>query len=169
MAAHGRKRVVSNTPLTSDQVLALLEAAPSRIVEYTSGLTDAQLRAAHPPGEWSANEILAHLRSCADVWGSSILTILDEDKPTIRAVNPRTWIQSTDYLTQEFRPSMHAFSVQRTQLLKVLKPLKPNSWSRSATVTGAGKPLTRTVHFYAEWLATHERTHVNQLHRMASV
>ena len=53
-------------------------------------------------------------------------------------------------------------------LLAVLKPLGPEIWSRSATVTGAGKPLERTVQSYAEWMATHERPHIKQIKRIAS-
>jgi len=159
---------VSATSLTIEQILPLLAAGPARIAEYTAGLGEAQLHASPAPGEWSANEVLAHLRSCADVWGNCILTILEQDRPTLRAVSPRTWIRDTDYLEQDFQPSLQAFTVQRADLLAVLKPLKPKSWSRSATITGAGKPLERTVQFYAEWMATHERPHLKQIQRMAS-
>jgi hypothetical protein len=34
-----------------------------------------------------------------------------------------------------------------------------------ATVTGAGRTLERTVLFYAQWLASHERPHVKQIER----
>jgi hypothetical protein len=84
------------------------------------------------------------------------------------AINPRTWIKKTDYPKQEFRASLHAFAAQRTGLLAVLEPLPPKAWSRTATVTGAGKPLERTVQFYAEWLATHERPHLKQLKRIVN-
>jgi hypothetical protein len=33
-------------------------------------------------------------------------------------------------------------------------------------VTGAGKPLERTVLFYANWLARHERRHVDQIEQI---
>ncbi|HRC77085.1 MAG TPA: hypothetical protein PLO33_15500, partial [Kouleothrix sp.] len=32
---------------------------------------------------------------------------------------------------------------------------------------GAGRPLERTVLFYAQWLASHERTHLKQIGRVA--
>jgi hypothetical protein len=157
---------VASPALTVEQILALLTAAPARLAEYTAGFSEAQLHMAPSPGEWSTNEVLAHLRSCADVWGNCIVTILNEDRPTIRAVNPRTWIKSTDYLEQKFRPSFQAFTAQRADLLAVLKPLKPKVWSRSAIVTGAGKVLERTVQFYAEWIAVHERPHLKQIKRI---
>lgn len=135
--------------LPARQILTMLEAGPMLIAQVTAGLTEPQLHAAPNRGEWSANEVLAHLRSCADVWGNCIATLINEKQPTIRAVNPRTWIRSTSYLEQEFQPSLQAFIVQRAELLKILAPLKPHNWSRSGTVTGAGKPLIRTVRFYA--------------------
>lgn len=152
--------------LTIEQVLTLLAAAPPHLAAATAGLAPGRLRAAPNPGEWSANEVLAHLRSCADVWGNCIAAILSADTPVLRAVNPRTWIQKTDYLEQEFQPSLQAFTAQRAGLLAVLKPLAPENWSRSATVTGAGKTLVRTVHSYAQWLATHERPHLKQIERI---
>jgi hypothetical protein len=146
--------------------LTLLAEAPPRIATLTAGLTPAQLRATPNPGEWSANEVLAHLRACADMWGNCMRLIIAEDRPTLRAVNPRTWIKKTDYLEQEFQPSLHSFAKQRTDLLKVLEPLAPEDWSRMATVTGAGKVLERTVLFYADWLAGHERPHIKQIKRI---
>ena len=152
---------------TTEQILEALAAGPARIAECTAGLSAAQLRAAPGPGEWSANEVLAHLRSCADVWGGCVAAILGQDRPTIRAVNPTTWIKGTGYLEQEFQPSLRAFAAQRAALLAVLEPLGPEEGARAATVTGAGKALERTVLFYARWMASHERPHLKQIQRIA--
>ena len=153
---------------TIEQVLTLLAATPPRIAALTAGLLPAQLHTSPNRDQWPANGVLAHLRACADVWGSCIELIIAQDTPTIRAVNPRTWIKSTDYLEQEFQPSLHAFATQRTDLLAVLEPLAPEDWSRVAIVTGAGKVLERTVLFYAQWLARHERPHVKQIERIVN-
>ncbi len=159
---------MTRSSLTNEQVLTLLVETPSRLAALTAGATPAQLHTPPRPGEWSANDVLAHLRSCADVWGNCIEVMLAQDTPTIRAVNPTTWIKSTDYREQEFRPSLRAFTRQRADLLAVLKPLPRKSWSRKATVTGAGKPLVRTVHTYAQWLARHERPHLKQIERIVN-
>lgn len=156
-------------PLPIEQVLSLLAAAPPRIAGLTAGLSPEQLRTAPAPGEWSATGILAHLRACADVWGDCIARIIDEDRPTLRAMDPRTWMERTDYPDLAFAPSFAAFAAQRAGLLTTLHGLPADDWSRAATVTGAGRPLERTVHFYAQWLATHERTHLRQLQRTVDV
>jgi hypothetical protein len=43
-----------------------------------------------------------------------------------------------------------------------------DAWERSARVSGAGKVLERTVLFYAQWLAGHERQHVKQVERIVN-
>jgi hypothetical protein len=159
---------VPSKSLTIEQVLTLLAETPPRIAALTAGLAPAQLHAAPSDDAWSANDVLAHLRACADVWGSCIVAMIAEDKPTLRAINPTTWITQTDYRELDFQTSMHAFAAQRADLLAVLEPLPPEGWSRAATVTGAGKVLERTVLFYAQWLARHERTHVKQIARIVN-
>jgi hypothetical protein len=94
--------------------------------------------------------------------------IVAEDHPTIRAMNPTTWIKSTKYPELEFGLSFRAFAKQRAELLAFLRPLPESAWSRSATVTGAGRPRERTVMEYARWLANHERTHLKQIERIVS-
>ena len=151
--------------LEVDRILTILQEGPSRIAEAAANVPANLLHV--PPGAdtWSANDVLAHLRACADIWGGCIEAILAEDSPTIRAVNPRTWIESTDYVEQNFRKSLQAFRGQRDNLLSLLHSLPSDDWSRRATITGAGKPLVRTVHDYADWLAVHERPHVKQIQR----
>jgi hypothetical protein len=53
--------------LPIEQILALLTETPPRIAALTASLAAAQLHAAPGQGEWSANEVLAHLRACADM------------------------------------------------------------------------------------------------------
>ena len=159
---------MAKQPLTNAEVLAMLAAAPLRIAALTAELAPAQLQTAPASDQWSANEVLAHLRACADMWGNCIVEIIAHDHPTLRAINPRTWINKTDYREQLFQHSLDAFTVQRADLLAVLEPLAPEGWARAATVTGAGKVLERTVLFYARWLAGHERPHIKQIARLAN-
>jgi hypothetical protein len=158
---------VYDTPLTPEQLLPRLAAAPGRIAALTEGLTPAELRAAPPDGGWSALDVLAHLRACSDVWGGCIARLLAEERPAFRAVNPTSWIKQTNYRDLEFGPSLRAFADQRAGLLAVLEALSPDDWSRAGTVTGVGRAFERTVLSYARWLANHERSHDRQFARVA--
>lgn len=159
---------MAKKPLSIENILTLLKKNPGTIAELTAELTAKQLRTAPEEGEWTAIELLAHLRACADVWGSCIATIRAEDHPTIRAINPTTWVKSTNYPDLEFLPSFQAFTTQRADLLARLELFAPDDWLRGATVIGAGKPLERTVQFYAQWLAKHERSHLKQFQHIVN-
>ena len=119
--------------LTTEQVLSLLAETPLRLEALTADLAPARLQSPPVDDEWSANDVLAHLRACADVWGGCIAAIIAEERPTLRAVNPRTWITQTNYRDQEFRTSLRAFAAQRAEPLAVLEPLPLEGWSRAAT------------------------------------
>jgi len=153
--------------LTIDTILTILKETPQRLAKLTAGLDSAQLHTAPSAGEWSVSEVLAHLRACNEVWGGYyIMTILAQDHPVIKAINPRTWIKNTNYLEQEFQPALRAFTKQRKKFLAVLEPLPPLGWARTNTLIGAGKPLQQTLLSHADGMARHERAHLKQIERI---
>jgi hypothetical protein len=158
---------VYDTQLTIEQVLSALEEQPKTIAKVMRDLPPRRLHSPPANGEWSLNDVLAHLRSCSDMWGKYIALIVEEDHPTFRAVNPRTWIESTNYPELDFTTSFEQFKKQRRKLVQFLGRLRKDEWSRSATVTGGGTPRERTVLEYARRLANHERTHLRQIERLS--
>ena len=118
---------MSRTVRTSEQVLTLLAETPPRIAVLTADLGPEDLHATPAGGGWSAREVLAHLRACADVWGDCIAAMVTSDTPMLRAVNPTTWIKTTDYRDQDFASSFQTFVTQRAALLAVLHPLPPKA------------------------------------------
>jgi hypothetical protein len=158
---------VAREALSIGEVLHLLRANPEQLAASTAGMSDQQAAMRSRPDDWSVNEILAHLRACADMWGEAIQSMLAEDHPRIKAINPRHWIHSTNYPERAFSTSLAEFRTQRNILSATLEGLTPVEWQRSATVFGAGKELERTVLFYAQWLARHERSHLQAIQRTA--
>ena len=147
-------------------VVELLEATPRRIASATQSLSDNESSWKPAADSWSVKEVLAHLRCCADVWGESMRKILQQDNPTFRYVSPRGWIRKTNYLELEFKPSFLAFTTQREDLLKTLRALSPNDWSRRANVKAATKVREESVLSYAHRLADHELGHCEQIDRV---
>jgi hypothetical protein len=147
-------------------VIELLTTTPRRIASATRGLNEGELNWRPAADSWSVNEILAHLRCCSDVWGESIARILKQDNPTFRYVSPRGWIRKTNYLKLEFHASFLAFRAQRAKLLKTLRALPGDGWSRPAQVKAGSKPRKETVLSYAQRLADHECRHCEQINRV---
>ncbi len=145
------------------KVLSALTATPRTLTSISRGLSAARVHARPDKDVWSANEILAHLRACADVWGKSILSMIANDNPTIRYISPRTRIRRTPYLDQDFPISLKAFRAQRVDLLKTLQALDVGGWSRGATFTATTKGRKGTVLSNAIRIADDEAEHLDQL------
>lgn len=150
-------------PWSADECVAALRETPTLLASAARAAKSDHLERRPSPDQWSAREVLVHLRACADIWGQAIARLLDEDHPTIEAVNPRRWQRTMPYGATPFDQSLRAFARQRRQLLRRLEPLDEDEWGRWATVTGGGRPRRVTVGDYAYRLARHERPHVRQL------
>lgn len=147
---------------TSTEITDVLESlaeTPRRIEAVVKGLQDDRLQAKPDEKSWSANDILAHLRACADVWGKSIDDMLEQDYPTLRHVSPRTYMRKTDYAQRAFHESFQAFADQRAALLRRLENLDVDDWSRGAVI----KDREYTVLSQARRMAQHEDVHCEQI------
>jgi len=148
-----------------ENVLTLLASTPREISRIARGLNEQQLHRQPQKDTWSAQEIVAHLRGCADAYGHWINRMLAEDHPTIRYVSPRSWIRKTNYLQLTFKETLKGFSEQRDDLLIVLTKLKPAAWAMGATFTGTVSGRNATVFDYAVRMANHEVRHLDQIRR----
>jgi uncharacterized damage-inducible protein DinB len=153
----------SVTSAEIEKLLNSLAETPRRIAFADRNLENSRLQFRPDENSWSVNDILAHLRACADVWGKSILAMITQDHPTLRYVSPRTWIKKTDYLELEFHQSLVAFTRQREKLVKSLEPLAIADWSRGATFTGTTRGREQTVLNYVQRMTQHENEHCEQI------
>jgi hypothetical protein len=142
-----------------EEYLNLLVETPRRITQAANRLAETRLQARTKEQPWSANDILAHLRSCADVWGDSMEAMLAEHNPTIPYRHPRQWIKKTDYPQLAFRESFKAFVLQRKKLLRLLKDLSFEDWSRAGIIKGR----EHTVFTQVRRMALHEQSHCEQI------
>ena len=99
--------------LEAKAMLRDLASTPARLRELSRRLDDAALAVRPSADEWSANEIIAHLRANADVWGSSIQRMIDEDHPTIRYFSPRGVMRKPEYTDRSFTEAFELFEAAR--------------------------------------------------------
>jgi hypothetical protein len=150
------------TPGEIEKYVELLEEMPRSLARTIGNIDDARLQYKSDRQSWSANDILAHIRSCAEVWGKSIEAMLSEDTPTLPDIHPRKWIKETNYLELPFHESFHAFIKQREKLLRTLRKLPLEDWSRAATIAGR----KHTVFTQARRMAKHEKEHCEQIENL---
>jgi len=151
--------MVKATEPEIELVLRLLTETPHHIATVTEALNDSQLHQRPDEKNWSANEILAHLRACADVWGQTIVAMLQDDEPALKDVSPRTWLKKTNYPELPFQESYRDFVDQRRALIQTLSDLTLADWSRGAMI----KDRRHTIFSQARRMALHEVTHCQQL------
>ena len=93
--------------------IAALADTPVRISEATENASPSSLHLRSEEEAWSVNDVIAHLRACADVWGSSIEKMISLDHPTMRYVSPWTWIRKKTYRDLPFAANLAAFASQK--------------------------------------------------------
>ena len=101
---HGQRGLRWTTSVDADALLARLAAIPDRIARAVAGWSEAELRAAPTAGEWSAVDILAHLRASADIMTPRIYMVLVRDRPPLPAYDERRWAQIAGLRRPRVRP-----------------------------------------------------------------
>lgn len=154
--------MLTATEAEIELVLRLLSETPGRIAAATEGLDGDQLQRRPDAKTWSANDNLAHLRACADVWGETIAAMMREDEPALEHIHPRAWMKKTDYPKLPFRDSFRDFVDQRRALLQALNDLDFADWSRGAVI----KDRRHTIFSQARRMALHEVIHCEQIEEL---
>lgn len=151
--------------MSTTEILTLLANQPEQIGALSADVAQGVLATRPQPDEWSALENLRHLYACEVVWGKRITDMLDQDHPSLRALNPMTWLARTDLSGHTFGSLLEVYCTHRTGLLERLRELPGEDWGRSATFTGGGRPRMLSVHTEADAIARHERTHIRTVRR----
>ena len=153
-------------PETEDinRILELLAQAPILLETATRGLQSTRLNFRSEEEPWSVSDILAHLRACSDVWGTSIIAMITKDNPSIRYVSPRSWMKKPKYADQKFVAALESFTEEREKLVKILAELDDSNWERPYTFTKtSARQRNQTVFSYAERIVNHELHHLEQI------
>lgn len=142
------------------EIVELARATPRRITASSAGMDEARLRQALVPGEWSALEILNHLRACEEVWMHSVHAMLAHENPRLQEIHPRQWIKTSNpYTTQSFANCLQVFTLRREALLMTLSALSPADWARQGRID----QKTHTVYSHVRRMVLHEDIHCDEI------
>ena len=109
--------------------------------------------------DWSTAEVLAHLTACQTVWTSSIIALLENDRPDIDEIHPKKWLKMMKVNKLAFADAVEEFSKARTMLLARLQPLSAEQWERQGIIGGR----VQTVKSQLRRMALHEQSHWEQI------
>jgi hypothetical protein len=147
-------------------LLTRLVSVPARIARAVSGWTEPQLHATPGDGQWSAADILAHLRASDDIVTPRVYMMLVRDDPPLPAYDERRWAAVAGYAGADFHGSLHLFGLRRAELVAVLHRAAPADWDRSGLHEERGRiSVLELIRRFVE----HEEEHCAQLEAIPPV
>jgi hypothetical protein len=139
-----------------DRLTAELAANGTMLKELTADVPAAD--AATPPaaGEWGVIDVVRHLvEGDRDKFLPRVRRMLAETQPVFDKVEPVT-ADASDLPTL-----VAAYASARAQVVKILRQLEPDEWSRTGVTPSRG-PLS--IEAYARSTRKHDTEHLRQIH-----
>ena len=144
----------------TDRVIDRLAAAPGRFAEMLSRLEDADSVTVAPEGEWSPEQVMAHVRAANDILEPRMYQILVRDATPLIGFDESRWQQVAGYASLPVTDLLHTMMLKRKELIHALRGLAPEDWERTGTHEVRG-PMT--VLDIARQIADHEDEHLAQI------
>lgn len=146
-----------------DGLLFRLSDVPLRIAHAVEGYDEAELRTARAEGEWSAVDILAHIRASDEIVAHRAYVLLIRDNPTLLAYDERRWAEVARYAQIAFRSSLALYALRRAELLNLLRYTNPENWHRVGLHETRGPVSLLDI---VTSMVEHEEEHCIQLEAM---
>jgi hypothetical protein len=162
--------------------LQRLARTPDDLREAVRDLDDEALSRRVTPEEWSAKDVVCHLRDVEELVILRFHTMLAMDDPLVLAVgavpvdaaawgfdaavpyplDADRWRDERQYERNDARIALAAFTRRRGEVLTLLRRLSPAQWERAAVHPGGARWT------FADWtsgMARHDDAHLQQLRR----
>jgi CheY-like chemotaxis protein len=146
--------------MNTESLINRIADIPNRISRTVDGWGQEELTAQPAPGEWSAADVLAHLRSADDILTPRIYMMLVRDNPTLLAYEERKWADVLGYAQADFHASLQIYVLKRAELVSVLRRLTPEEWARTGVHEHKG---SLTIEQIVNDMLLHEADHCRQI------
>jgi DinB family protein len=165
-----------------EQRLARLVGTADELAEAIRDRSAAQLSRRPDAANWSATEIICHLRDIEELCILRFHTMLVMEDPAVFVVgappsdparwgiggdvpfplDPSRWVDDRQYSRSDARQALAAFGRRRREVLTLLRSLPPEQWKRGSIHPAHGRVT------FEEWtagMAGHDDNHLDQLRR----
>ena len=147
---------------TLDEQLARMERTVNDFAAVVKNVPDAQLTKRPDPKNWSAKEVVCHVRDIEESFMTRFLSILAMDEPKFLPVEPDRWAVERQYQRNDVQEALAAFKTRREETLRFFRGLKPEQWERGGIHATRGR---MTLKDFVELMAWHDDNHLDQLKR----
>jgi len=147
---------------TLDEQLARMERTVNDYAAVVNNVSDAQLTKRPDPKNWSAKEVVCHVRDIEESFMMRFLSIMAMDDPKFLPVEPDRWAVERQYQRNDVQEALAALRTRREETLRFLRGLKPEQWERGGIHATRGR---MTIKDFVELMAWHDDNHLDQLKR----
>jgi len=147
---------------TLDEQLARMERTVNDYAAVIKNVSDAQLTKRPDPKNWSAKEVVCHVRDIEESFMMRFLSIMAMDDPKFLPVEPDRWAVERQYQRNDVQEALAALRTRREETLRFLRGLKPEQWERGGIHATRGR---MTIKDFVELMAWHDDNHLDQLKR----
>jgi len=147
---------------TLDEQLARMERTVDDFAAAIKGVSDARLSKRPDDKNWSAREVVCHVRDTEESFMTRFQAILAMDEPRFPPVEPDRWAVDRQYQRNDVGDALAAFRARREETLRFFRGLHPEQWDRTGIHATRGK---MTLKDFVELMAWHDDNHLDQLKR----
>jgi uncharacterized damage-inducible protein DinB len=147
---------------TLDEQLARMERTVGDFAAAIKGVPDAVLSRRPDDRNWSAREIVCHVRDTEESFMARFQAMLAMEEPKLPAVDADRWAVERQYQRNDVPEAVAAFRARREETLRFFRGLKPEQWERSGIHATRGR---MTLRDFVELMAWHDDNHLDQLKR----
>jgi len=147
---------------TLEEQMARMERTAGDLAAAVKGVPDAMLSKRPDEKNWSAKEIVCHLRDTEEAFMARFQSIMVMDEPRFVAVEPDRVAIDRQYQRNDAPEALSTFKQRRAETLAFLRGLKPEQWERGGIHPVRGR---MTVTDFVGLMAWHDDNHLDQLKR----
>ena len=147
---------------TLEEQLTRMERTADDFAAAIRGASEAALSKRPDGKNWSAREVVCHMRDTEESFMQRFQLLLAMDEPTFLGVEPDRWAEERQYGRNDVGEAVVAFRKRRDESLAFLRHLKPEQWERAGMHATRGR---MTVKDFVGLMVWHDDNHLDQLKR----
>jgi hypothetical protein len=145
-----------------EEQLARMERTAEDFAAAIKGVPDAALSRRPDDKNWSAKEVICHVRDTEESFMMRFQTIMEMDEPKFTPAEPDRWASERQYQRNDAAEAIQAFRVRRDESLRFLRGLRAEHWERGGVHATRGRMSMKD---FVGLMAWHDDNHLDQLKR----
>src|SRR6266568_4594914 len=141
------------TSMSIEEQMARMARTADDFAAAITGVPDVVLSRRPDEKNWSAKEVVCHIRDTEESFMARFQTIMAMDEPRFPPVEPDRWAADRQYLRNDGAEALESFRTRRDESLKFLLGLPPDQWERGGIHATRGR---MTVKDFVALIAWHD-------------